>query len=89
MKYLFHPVEARAGKLFELDADSPAGWYTTPAAFGVITCPSVDQMGELAAHSEEPLSKDDLLALAEQRGITVDKRWGIERLKAALNGDGT
>lgn len=87
MKYLFHPVEARSGKLFE-DDEEPEGWYTTPAAFGVITCPSVDQMGELAAPLE-PLSKDELLALAEQRGITVDKRWGVERLKAALDGDGT
>ena len=87
MKYLFHPVEAREGQLFE-DDENPAGWYNTPAAFGVITCPSVDQMGELAALLE-PSSKDDLLALAEQRGITVDKRWGVERLKAALDGDGT
>jgi len=28
-----------------------------------------------------------LLAEAEQRGITVDRRWGVEKLRAALNGN--
>lgn len=101
MKYLFHLTDARDGRLFEGDAEIPNGWYTTPAAFGVITCPSVDQMGTTArpdgeddkavvlAHALESLSKDELLDLAEQRGVTVDKRWGVERLRAALNGNGS
>lgn len=30
------------------------------------------------------LDKDALLALAEERGVQVDKRWGEDKLRAAL-----
>jgi len=29
-------------------------------------------------------TKDELLEIAERHGIDVDKRWGVERLKAAV-----
>jgi hypothetical protein len=95
LKYLYHPTEARKGRLFADDAN-PEGWHDTPAAFGVITCPSQEQLAEMAkeapAEASEgvelaDMSKDELLALAEQRGIDVDKRLGVEKLRAVLNGD--
>lgn len=29
-------------------------------------------------------TKDDLLEIADRHGVTVDKRWGVERLKQAV-----
>jgi len=29
-------------------------------------------------------TKDDLLEIADRHGIDVDRRWGVERLKAAV-----
>jgi len=108
LKYLYHPTEARKGRLFADDAN-PEGWHDTPAAFGVITCPSQEQLAEMAkptvgavaiaeaidakvldhflTNALADMSKDELLALAEQRGINVDKRLGVEKLRAVLNGD--
>lgn len=107
MKYLYHPTEGK--RLFPDDAE-PDGWFDSPARFGVITCPSQEQIAEMAkaihptaegakriaesmaAHMPPielaDLSKEELLAIAEQRGIEVDKRLGVEKLRAVLNGDG-
>lgn len=40
------------------------------------------------AHDEDDWNptKDELLEIAERHGIDVDKRWGVERLKAAVLG---
>jgi hypothetical protein len=98
MRIFYHETAAPLGQAFTLDEAMPEGWHDSPAAWGVITCPSKGQIekapeapvdAELKAEVPAELTKDDLLAVAEQRGITVDKRWGIERLKAALHGDGT
>ncbi len=35
---------------------------------------------------ESPDEKELLLSIAADRGIKVDKRWGIDRLREALNG---
>lgn len=111
MKYLYH--KEHGTKRFQ-DDESHEGWHDTPAAFGVITCPSQEQLAEMAARihpTEESImrsadalagalgsivtaelagmSKEELLAFAEQRGIEVDKRLGVEKLRAVLNGDGT
>lgn len=34
------------------------------------------------------MSRDEMIALAESKGIVVDKRWGDARLKAALEDAG-
>lgn len=42
--------------------------------------------GDFREDDWEP-TKDELLEIAERHGVNVDKRWGVERLKAAvLNG---
>ena len=92
MKIIYHKTEA--ARVIPLEDDIPEGWAETPAAFGVITCPSQEQLAAMAAQSEpEPAPAVDergaLLEEAAQRGIPVDRRWGVEKLRAALNGDGT
>lgn len=93
MKYLHHPTEG--AKLFA-EGERPEGWFSSPAEFGVITCPSQEQLAEMAQKAAEAIpegveladmSKEELLAFAEQRGIEVDKRLGVEKLRAVLNGD--
>jgi hypothetical protein len=32
----------------------------------------------------EPDNKDALIATAEREGVTIDKRWGTDKIKAAL-----
>lgn len=90
MRIFYHKEEAPEGKGFPLDVEMPKGWHDTPAAWGVITCPSKEQLERVQEETSElaAMSKDELLALAEQRGITVDRRWGIDRLRSAVNGDG-
>ena len=36
------------------------------------------------AFDAPPDAKAELIALAESRGVEVDKRWGVKRLKAEL-----
>lgn len=87
MKYIYHRTELP--RIVEDDYELPEGWAYTPAAFGIITAPSLEQLEKAAEHASEtaPETREDLLALAEQRGITVDRRWGVEKLRAALNGN--
>lgn len=82
-------------QLFDGDA-LPDGWADSPADYGasvavtdggdiVITLPEV---AAPAAPAPDPLpdDKDALVALAAERGVDIDKRWGVERLKEALGG---
>lgn len=94
MKYIFHRSELP--RIVEDDCELPEGWAETPAAFGVITAPSLEQLAVMEAAKmiePEPAPAVDergaLLEEAAQRGIPVDRRWGVEKLRAALNGDGT
>ena len=88
MRYIYHKTEP--ARVIEDDADIPEGWADTPAAFGIITAPSLEQLEKAAEPAPEtaPETREDLLALAEQRGIPIDKRWGIDKLRAAISGDG-
>ncbi|KSP22690.1 hypothetical protein [Pseudomonas aeruginosa] len=45
-----------------------SGWFDTPEA----------------AIQPVTLTKDQLLALAEEKGVKVDKRWSAEKISAAL-----
>ena len=41
---------------------------------------------ELADPMPNPLNeRDELVREADRRGITIDKRWGIERIRLALD----
>lgn len=42
------------------------------------------QVAHLTAKPEAPDERAPMWAEAEERGIFVDKRWGIDRLRAAL-----
>jgi hypothetical protein len=89
MRIFYHKEEAPEGKGFPLDVEMPEGWHDTPAAWGYVSCPSKEQIEEKAEElpiTLADLSKDELLALAEQRGIDVDKRLGVEKLRAVLDG---
>lgn len=56
-------------------------WYDSPAD---IPAPVIESSEEEQLLIDAKAEKDALLAEAEARGITVDKRWGIARLKEAL-----
>lgn len=85
-------------KLHDDLAPVPVGWAESPADWGIETCPGVEPDPAILARAREMsakqrgltplLSREEMLALAEQRGIDVDKRWRVERLQAALDGDG-
>lgn len=36
------------------------------------------------APGSEPSSKDELIAMAEELGLTIDKRWSAARIRAAI-----
>lgn len=74
--WLYHRTEparifATASEVEEALAD---GWADTPAAFDGTQDTAGDDI-------------DDLRAQALARGIEVDKRWGIPRLKKELAGN--
>ena len=85
MRIFYHPTEAPLGRAFALDEEMPLGWFDTPAAFPAAkeeTAPAIE-----SATEAKELTKDELLALADELGVTVDRRWGVERLKEAVRGD--
>ena len=51
------------------------GWYSSPDGVGAKHTPEVAPLSE----------RDALLAEAEARGVEVDRRWGVAKLKAVLN----
>lgn len=52
IKIIYHPTEG--SRAIPDEDDIPEGWFATPAAFGVITCPSLEQLAEMAAAKSEP-----------------------------------
>ena len=83
MRIFYHPTEAPLGRAFTLDEEMPLGWFDTPAAF-----PAAEKEAAPAVESEaKELTKDELLALADELGVAVDRRWGVERLREAVRGD--
>ena len=100
MRYFYHPTEG--ARVFESD-EKPDGWFYNPSEYGVYTAPSREQLEEIADRERAPAipvttvaesqSKDELIARADAAGIEIDKRWGVDRIKAAIddhvNGDGT
>ncbi len=65
-------------------------WVTPPdGAARIVETPeeeaSVMGLSEAPDLQANPLSeREDLAREAERRGIAIDKRWGIERLRLAL-----
>lgn len=52
---------------------------------GIHPCePPADAEPDMDADGDGVVSKAELLAEAERRGIDVDKRWGVARLREAL-----
>lgn len=43
---------------------------------------------EAEADGDTPMTKPDLLALAERLGVKVDTRWGVKRLADAIEAAG-
>lgn len=70
----------------DIDLFRKSGWtecepksvVTAPAP--TVTVPSLPEDPQ----AETELTKDELLELADQSNIEVDRRWGIGRLKEAL-----
>lgn len=42
----------------------------------------------IEATDERPTDKQELIEVAEERGIQIDKRWGIERIARAIEAAG-
>jgi hypothetical protein len=103
MKFLYHPDHEP--RLFD-DDEHPKGWFNNPSEYGVYTAPSREQIEEMAARLVTPeelvdaivesvsvqiTERDKLIAQAEELGVDIDKRWGTDRIKAAIddhvNGD--
>ena len=85
MRIFYHPTEAPFGRAFALDEEMPLGWFDTPAAF-----PTAEEEATPAAEpapEAKELTKDELLALADELGVAVDRRWGVERMREAVRGD--
>ena len=53
---------------------------------GVTAAPAPPIVEAPAPEPSDAVTRADLLAEAERRGIDVDKRWGAERLMRALEG---
>lgn len=46
--------------------------------------PNIEQEPEPEPEQSNELSKDDLIALAEDSGVHVDRRWSVPRIKDVL-----
>lgn len=76
MIYLEHPTHGKkfAGSEMEAAADEKHGWQRVPYDF---------EQWQVIKQDE----RQYLVDLAEKRGIKVDKRWNLDTLKAAVNGN--
>lgn len=69
----------------EVDLAITRGWYVETAV--PVTATAVAEPEEPADDHEpipESAERAQLYALAEQRGIRVDRRWGLERLRKTV-----
>lgn len=57
---------------------NPAVWSDNAEAEGEASEASTDEL--------DGMRKDDLLAVAEARGIDVDRRWGAKKIRDAIRG---
>ena len=67
-----------------LDLEYPR-WAHPPGMPDVLVQDAEGYCAAMNAAEVETETKDDLIARAEAAGITIDKRWGIEKLRAALD----
>lgn len=79
------PADKIIAKIVNSDDELKAlgeGWEKSPAAFGLITCPSFEQIEEMKAQklSPEKDSKEELITKAKELGIDVKGNWGIPKL---------
>lgn len=84
-KFIFHATEP-AKVVDDATAHEAAGpeWGESPAeadAYAAAVKAKAEAEAALAAENSE---KDTLIAEGEKRGIKLDGRWSIERMKAAL-----
>jgi len=63
-----------------IEAALARGWWDSPKR--AIEQPAADDQ---PAHDEETQERLGLLKLASEIGVRVDGRWGIKRLRDALN----
>lgn len=84
-KFIYHPTE-KAKVVNDAEAHEACGpeWGESPAEAAAYADGVKAKAEAEAALVAENSEKDKLLAEGERRGIKMDGRWSIERLKAAL-----
>ncbi len=72
--WLYHKDHPE-GRIFEDDEVRDAlkqGWSDAPGNV------------EIEEISDAPPTKEELIGIAQQLGVKVDRRWGIERIRQAI-----
>ena len=75
-KWLYHATEE--ARIFEDEAIARAiedGWHDSPD--GAKEAPKTEVVDDV-------LSREELLSMAASLGVQVDKRWGVIRLREAI-----